>query len=199
MCLQAAARQLEASWRPRKQPLHGRGAALANPSATPHPVYRHQRLFSIYVHTSPSFHGYGRSSIFHGREIVPKIEAQRFTHSLGRIALHLLEAALLDTTVHNARFVTVSEGCVPSWNGGVIYLQLMMEARSRVGPFRPGGHIAMLRKVAVHAYRPRLAAFEKNTLHMLLCIACAHDCDLSGQTAAKRCDSGVLGAAHAPC
>ena len=134
--LQATAAELAASWTKRPAPLPTRGAALRTPSAAPHPVYAAQPFFSIYVHTPPSFDGFVASSIFHGREIVPQLPAQRFTHSLGTVSLLLLEAALLDTAVRNAKFVVLSESDVPVYNGGALYLQLLNEKRSRVGPTR---------------------------------------------------------------
>lgn len=99
--LQEAADDLRNSWRPNTatyQPPR-RGARLKDPSATPHHLYASQSLFSAYVHTAPDFEGFDESSVFYGREIEPRLQAERFTHSLGKLTLLLLEAALYDAQV----------------------------------------------------------------------------------------------------
>lgn len=73
-------------------------------------------------------------SVFHGREITPSVHAERFTHKLGVLSLLLLEAALYDEAVPNARFVLLSESDIPLYNAGALYLQLMLSHKSRVGP-----------------------------------------------------------------
>jgi hypothetical protein len=50
------------------------------------------------------------------------------------LSLLLLEAALLDETVPNARFAVISEADVPVYNAAALYLQLMLSHRSRLGP-----------------------------------------------------------------
>lgn len=115
-------------------PLPRRGAKLRNPHAVPHPVYASQELYSVYVHIPPEFDSYPESSLFHGREISPSVAAERFQHSLGMLSLLLLEAALHDETVPNARFAVISEADAPLYNAGAMYLQLMLSHRSRVGP-----------------------------------------------------------------
>jgi Core-2/I-Branching enzyme len=134
--LQEVAADLEQSWQPRAEPFPGRGARLADAAAPPHPVYAVQQFFSIYVHTRPEFPGYPASSVFHGREIAPRAAAERFRHSLGLVSLLLLEAALVDSAVRNARFVVLSESDVPMYNGGLLFLQLLNERRSRLGATR---------------------------------------------------------------
>ena len=132
--MQEAAQALTASWQPRTEGPKLRGARLKDTSKTPHPVYAAQSFFSIYVHARPEFAGYPPSSIFYGREISPETDAQRFSHSLALVSLLLLEAALNDPAVENVHFVMVSEADVPLYNAGVLYLQLLNERRSRVGP-----------------------------------------------------------------
>ena len=110
-----------------------RGARLARPDRAPHPVYAAQSLFSIYVHTAPTFAEYPETSVFYGREITPATPAERFRHSLGRVSLLLLEAALYDAAVRNVHFAVLSETSVPLYNGGMLWLQLVNEKRSRVG------------------------------------------------------------------
>lgn len=127
---------LEKSWEKtdKNAPLPRRGAKLRNPNAVPHPVYASQELFSVYVHVPPEFDSYPESSIFFGREISPSIRAERFQHSLGMLSLLLLEAALHDESVANARFAVISEADAPLYNAGAMYLQLMLSHRSRLGP-----------------------------------------------------------------
>ena len=131
--MQDVAANLTQSWQPRHEPFTARGARLRDPDAIPHPIYAAQPFFSIYVHTRPEFPGFNSSSIFHGREITPQTAAERFHHTLGLVSLLLLEAALLDTAVRNVHFVVVSESDVPLYNGGMLYLQLLNEKRSRLG------------------------------------------------------------------
>lgn len=119
-----------------KGPLAARGAKLLDPSAPPHPIYAAQELFSLYVHVPPEFEGYTEDSVFYGREITPSTHGERFRHSLGKLSLLLLEAALNDSQVSNARFVMISEADAPLYNAGVTYLELMTSAKSRVGPSR---------------------------------------------------------------
>lgn len=88
----------------------------------------------MYVHVPPEFDSYPESSVFHGREITPSTNAERFRHSLGMMSLLLLEAALHDEQVPNARFAIISEADAPMYNAGAMYLQLMLSHRSRIGP-----------------------------------------------------------------
>lgn len=99
--VQEAAAELKQSWKPNPPDYvpPTRGARLKDPSLAPHPVYAAQSLFSAYVHSAPEFEGFNESSVFHGRNIVPSIKAERFKHSLGKVTLLLLEAALYDTQV----------------------------------------------------------------------------------------------------
>jgi Core-2/I-Branching enzyme len=133
---QEAATTLANSWEKvdRGAPLPRRGAKLRNPNAKQHPVYASQELYSVYVHVPPEFKSYPESSLFYGREITPSMNAERFHHSLGMLSLLLLEAALLDETVANARFAVISESDAPLYNAGALYLQLMLSHRSRLGP-----------------------------------------------------------------
>lgn len=134
--LQAAADELTRSWRPRTDMSQLRGASLRDAHKKPHAVYAAQTLFSIYIHTRPEFPGYPASSIFYGREIIPQSAGERFQHSLGIVSLLLLEAALMDNIVQNVHFVMLSEADVPLYNGAMLYLQLLNERRSRLGPTR---------------------------------------------------------------
>jgi hypothetical protein len=134
--MQNATAELAASWRPMRGPLPRRGARLVDPHAPHHPIYQAQRLFSLYVHVDPAFPSVDPDSLFAGREITPTIHGKRFTHSLSLIGLHLLEAALLDSTTENARFVLLSDSDVPLYPPAMIYWQLLNSPRSRVEKFR---------------------------------------------------------------
>ncbi|KAK2972906.1 hypothetical protein RJ640_026658 [Escallonia rubra] len=91
----------------------------------------HQGLYSIYVHSDPSFNGTepDESSPFYGRTIPSKevgwgnvnmIEAER----------RLLANALLDFS--NQRFVLLSESCIPLFNFSTIYSYLMNSTQNFV-------------------------------------------------------------------
>jgi hypothetical protein len=134
--LQAAAHELTRSWRPRTDLSQLRGARLEDAHKNPHAVYAAQSLFSIYVHTRPDFPGYPASSIFYGREIIPRFAAGRYRHSLAVVSLLLLEAALTDNIVQNVHFVVISGAEIPLYNGAMLYMQLLNEKRSRLGPTR---------------------------------------------------------------
>jgi Core-2/I-Branching enzyme len=137
LIVQQSAAALADSWKktPKGQ-LSGRGPKLLDPNVPPHPIYAAQELFSLYVHVPPEFEGYSPDSVFYGREITPSTHGERFRHSLGKLSLLLLEAALNDEQVANARFVMISEADAPLYNAAVTYLELMTSAKSRVGPSR---------------------------------------------------------------
>lgn len=152
--LQKAASQLSKSWKLNSPnaPLHRRDARLKDPDASPHPIYASQSLFSIYVHNPPDASSFPTDSIFHGREITPSLAAERYTHKLGVLSLLLLEAALYDEAVPNARFVLISESDIPLYNAGALYLQLMLSHKSRVGPtysFEELLHVDSVRFLAI--------------------------------------------------
>nr|GMC51513.1 glycosyltransferase BC10-like [Ipomoea batatas] len=98
----------------------------------------HEGLYSIYIHSQPSFNGVAphEGSIFHGRRIPSKnvvwgkfsmIEAER----------RLLANALLDTS--NQRFVLLSEACIPLFNFTTVYDYLINTNKTFVEAFdQPG-------------------------------------------------------------
>jgi hypothetical protein len=134
--MQKAAADLAASWKPSSTSLPRRGARLADPQARHHPLYEAQQLFSVYVHIDPAFGKIEPGHLFAGREITPTIHGERFSHSLSLIGLHLIETALLDTDVDNARFVLLSDSDLPLYHPAVVYWQLLNSPRSRVDKFR---------------------------------------------------------------
>lgn len=155
--MQEATAQLKNTWRQRFTVERPRGARLADPDRAPHPVYAAQSLFSIYVHVRPDFPGYTETSVFHGREITPATWSERYRHSLGVASLLLMEAALYDTTVRNVHFAVVSESTVPLYNGGMLWLQLINEKRSRVGETHTFKELLQQDQA-----RPRLQAFSRH-------------------------------------
>ncbi|XP_059659174.1 glycosyltransferase BC10-like [Cornus florida] len=90
----------------------------------------HEGLYSIYVHSDPSFNeSEPQNSVFHGRRIPSKgvkwgkmnmIEAER----------RLLANALLD--IPNQRFILLSETCIPLFNFTTIYSYLINSTKNFV-------------------------------------------------------------------
>ncbi|XVE58798.1 hypothetical protein DITRI_Ditri04bG0197900 [Diplodiscus trichospermus] len=93
----------------------------------------HERLYSIYVHSHPSYKGFvAEDSVFYGRRIPSKpvewgkstmIDAER----------RLLANGLLDFT--NKRFVLLSESCIPLVNFAATYSYLLNSKQSYIGSF----------------------------------------------------------------
>ncbi|KAL9375030.1 hypothetical protein Peur_031909 [Populus x canadensis] len=85
----------------------------------------HQGLYSIFVHSNPSFNGNHteeEDSVFRGRKI-PSKEVQWGKFSMVEAERRLLANALLDFS--NQRFVLLSESCIPLFNFSTIYSYLM--------------------------------------------------------------------------
>ncbi|XP_031090884.1 glycosyltransferase BC10-like [Ipomoea triloba] len=91
----------------------------------------HEGLYSIYIHSQPSFSGIAleEGPIFQGRRIPSKkvvwgefnmIEAER----------RLLANALLDFS--NKRFVLLSEACIPLFNFSTVYHYLMQSSKTYI-------------------------------------------------------------------
>ncbi|KAI4988957.1 hypothetical protein ZWY2020_036274 [Hordeum vulgare] len=98
-----------------------------------------ERLFSVYVHTTPGFRlDFPPSSPFHRRQVPSKatrwgdanvVDAER----------RLLANALLD--FNNERFVLVSESCIPLYPLPVVHAYLTRSRHSFVGAFdEPSQH-----------------------------------------------------------
>ncbi|KAK1372041.1 glycosyltransferase BC10-like [Heracleum sosnowskyi] len=102
----------------------------------------HEGLYSIYVHTQPTFNGtFPENSVFHGRRIPSKkVEWGKF--NMIEAEKRLLANALLDTS--NQRFVLLSESCIPLFNFWTIYsylinsTQTFVEAYDLPGPVGRG-------------------------------------------------------------
>ncbi|PKI31538.1 hypothetical protein CRG98_048073 [Punica granatum] len=83
----------------------------------------HEGMYSIYVHSSPSWNeSEPEESVFYGRRI-PSQEVQWGKVSMIEAERRLLANALLD--ISNERFVLLSESCIPLFNFSTIYSYLM--------------------------------------------------------------------------
>ncbi|KAK6914790.1 Glycosyl transferase, family 14 [Dillenia turbinata] len=88
----------------------------------------HEGLYSIYVHSLPSYVAdFPPSSVFYGRQI-PSQEVEWGMMSLCDAERRLLANALLDFA--NERFVLISEACIPLRNFNTIYDYLMNSRHS---------------------------------------------------------------------
>uniref|UniRef100_A0A7N0TP24 Core-2/I-branching beta-1,6-N-acetylglucosaminyltransferase family protein n=1 Tax=Kalanchoe fedtschenkoi TaxID=63787 RepID=A0A7N0TP24_KALFE len=90
----------------------------------------HEGLFSIYVHSSPSYNGsVPESSVFHGRRI-PSKEVHWGMFSMVEAERRLLANALFDPS--NLRFALLSESAIPLFNFSTIYNYLTNSTKSFV-------------------------------------------------------------------
>ncbi|GER35576.1 Core-2/I-branching beta-1,6-N-acetylglucosaminyltransferase family protein [Striga asiatica] len=82
----------------------------------------HDELFSVYVHSHPSYNDSSspvpKSSAFYGKRI-PSKPVDRGSISMVDAERRLLANALLDSS--NQRFVLVSESCIPVFNFTTVY------------------------------------------------------------------------------
>ncbi|XP_047983337.1 glycosyltransferase BC10-like [Salvia hispanica] len=89
-----------------------------------------QGLYSIYVHSDPSFNGSEpEGSVFYGRRIASK-EVQWGNVNMVEAERRLLANALLDFS--NQYFVLLSESCIPLYNFSTIYSHLMESSHNFV-------------------------------------------------------------------
>ncbi|XAR67549.1 hypothetical protein NMG60_11002342 [Bertholletia excelsa] len=88
----------------------------------------HKGLYSIYIHSHPSYNGTEPSnSVFHGRRI-PSKEVEWGMISMVEAERRLIANALLDHS--NQRFVLLSESCVPIFNFSTVYSYLIQSTHS---------------------------------------------------------------------
>ncbi|KAI3699456.1 hypothetical protein L2E82_43788 [Cichorium intybus] len=93
----------------------------------------HKGLFSIYVHTHPSYNDTTpQDSVFYGTRIVSK-SVRWGDISLIDAERRLLANALLDPL--NQRFVLLSESCIPLFNFTTIYSYLVNSNLSHINSF----------------------------------------------------------------
>ncbi|KAG5009410.1 hypothetical protein JHK85_018449 [Glycine max] len=96
-------------------------------------------LYSIYVHSYPSFNEtVPESSVFHGRNI-PSQEVRWGENSMIEAERRLLANALVDFT--NQRFVLLSESCIPLFNFSTIYTYLMNSTKTFVEAYDLPGEV----------------------------------------------------------
>ncbi|PSR91141.1 Glycosyl transferase, family 14 protein [Actinidia chinensis var. chinensis] len=102
----------------------------------------HDGLFSIYVHSDPSFNrSEPENSVFYGRRI-PSKEVKWGDVNMIEAERRLLANALLDFS--NQRFVLLSESCIPLFNFSTVYSYIMnstqnfIEAYDQLGPVGRG-------------------------------------------------------------
>ncbi|KAL2896012.1 Teneurin-4 [Bienertia sinuspersici] len=111
----------------------------------------HQGLYSIYVHTHPSYnYSWPQDSVFYGKRI-PSKEVEWGTMSMVDAERRLLANALLDFS--NERFVLLSESCIPLFNFTTIYNYLMNSKVSYLAAFddpRKSGRGRYNRKMYPH-------------------------------------------------
>eukprot|EP00887_Chlorella_sp_A99_P002843 scaffold6.g2843.t1 len=132
-------------------------------------LYARQHLFSIHIHSPPSFaQDYEEGSIFKGRTVYgrPAVRPPSLMCACGRppsSTIHLLQLAcrinpawgshdlveaqrllyrdaLLDPLVQ--RLMMVSESCAPLYPAPVVWAQAVREGKSRVDACRPGANVA---------------------------------------------------------
>ncbi|XP_050214625.1 glycosyltransferase BC10 [Mercurialis annua] len=97
----------------------------------------HGGLYSIYVHSLPTFEAkFPPSSVFHGRQI-PSQVAEWGKMSICDAERRLIANALLD--ISNEWFILLSESCIPLYNFTLIYNYIMKSKYSFIGAFDDHG------------------------------------------------------------
>ncbi|XP_022775545.1 uncharacterized protein LOC111317379 [Durio zibethinus] len=90
----------------------------------------HHGMYSIYVHSNPSFNlSEPKDSVFYGRRI-PSKEVEWGNVNMIEAERRLLANALLDFS--NQRFVLLSESCIPLFNLSTVYSYLINSSQSFV-------------------------------------------------------------------
>ncbi|KAM1520754.1 hypothetical protein ACFX10_011096 [Malus domestica] len=93
----------------------------------------HKGLYSIYVHSNPSYNGsHPESPVFHGRRI-PSQEVEWGNVNMIEAERRLLANALLD--ISNQRFILLSESCIPLHNFSTVYNYLVRSNETFVGVY----------------------------------------------------------------
>ncbi|KAJ7943131.1 Core-2/I-branching beta-1,6-N-acetylglucosaminyltransferase family protein [Quillaja saponaria] len=99
----------------------------------------HEGLYSIYVHSNPSYNGsYTESPVVTGRRI-PSKEVQWGKVNMIEAERRLLANALLD--ISNQRFVLLSESCIPLFNFSTVYSYLINSNQSYVMAYDEPGPV----------------------------------------------------------
>ncbi|CAI9755697.1 unnamed protein product [Fraxinus pennsylvanica] len=93
----------------------------------------HEGLYSIYMHSSPSFQAeFPSSSVFYRRQI-PSQVAEWGKMSMCDAERRLIANALLD--ISNEWFVLLSESCIPLYNFSTVYNYIKQSKYSFLGAF----------------------------------------------------------------
>ncbi|GFP94654.1 hypothetical protein PHJA_001609800 [Phtheirospermum japonicum] len=127
----------------------------------------HEGLYSIYVHSQPSYNGtIPEDSVFYGRNI-PSKEVEWGKFSMVEAERRLMANALLDFS--NQRFVLLSEACIPLFNFNTVYDYLIksttsfVESYDLIGPVGRGRYDNhMLPYVTLAEWRKGSQWFEMN-------------------------------------
>ncbi|KAL9317154.1 hypothetical protein ACSQ67_013671 [Phaseolus vulgaris] len=122
-------------------------------------------LYSIYVHSNPSYNGSRpESPVFEGRRI-PSKEVEWGNVNMIEAERRLLANALLD--IQNQRFVLLSESCIPLFNFSTIYTYLINSTQNNVMAFddpssvgRGRYSIQMLPDISINQWRKGSQWFE---------------------------------------
>lgn len=108
----------------------------------------HEGLYSIYVHSSPSYNeSEPESPVFHGRRI-PSKDVQWGNTNIIEAERRLLANALLD--ISNQRFVLLSESCIPIFDFSTVYTYLVNSTKNHVDSYVLDGPVGNGR------YNPRM-------------------------------------------
>uniref|UniRef100_A0A803KUX7 Core-2/I-branching beta-1,6-N-acetylglucosaminyltransferase family protein n=1 Tax=Chenopodium quinoa TaxID=63459 RepID=A0A803KUX7_CHEQI len=101
----------------------------------------HERLYTIYVHSDPSYKSSAElnSGVFRGR-MIPSKKVEWGKFNMIEAELRLLANALQD--VSNQRFVLLSETCIPLFNFSTIYSYLINSTQSYVQAYDKSGPAA---------------------------------------------------------
>lgn len=127
----------------------------------------HKSLFSIYIHSLPSFEArFPSTSVFYERQIPSQI-AEWGRMSMCDAERRLLANALLD--ISNEYFILVSESCIPLYNFTITYRYItrskysFMGAFDDPGPFGRGRYSPnMLPEVNISQWRKGSQWFQVN-------------------------------------
>lgn len=127
----------------------------------------HEGLYSVYIHSLPSFEAeFPSSSVFYRRQI-PSQVAEWGRMSMCDAERRLLANALLD--ISNEWFILLSESCIPLYNFSVIYQYIMKSKHSFMGAFDDPGPFGrgrynynMVPEVNISKWRKGSQWFEVN-------------------------------------
>ncbi|KAK1408678.1 hypothetical protein QVD17_40659 [Tagetes erecta] len=127
----------------------------------------HTSLYSIYIHSLPSYEpSFPSTSVFYNRQIPSQI-AEWGRMSMCDAERRLLANALLD--ISNEYFILVSESCIPLYNFTMIYHYMTQSKYSFMGSFDDPGPFGrgrynpnMLPEVNVSQWRKGPQWFEVN-------------------------------------